>query len=145
MAVTIDGTTGITSPAIDLTTPLAVSDGGTGQAVALTAYTTQTTPLPSVTTAVSVAHTLGVTPDECMLEWVCLTAEHGYSIGDVISTPFVTTSGYHSTVQVWRNATTVGYANYSLSVNWLLINKTTGVNANPTLANWAYRFRLRTL
>lgn len=30
MAVTIDGTTGITSPAIDLTTPLVVADGGTG-------------------------------------------------------------------------------------------------------------------
>ncbi len=31
MAVTIDGTTGITSPAIDLTTPLAVADGGTAR------------------------------------------------------------------------------------------------------------------
>ena len=30
MPVTIDGTTGITSPAIDLTTPLVVADGGTG-------------------------------------------------------------------------------------------------------------------
>jgi hypothetical protein len=30
MAVTIDGTSGITSPAIDITTPLTVSDGGTG-------------------------------------------------------------------------------------------------------------------
>lgn len=32
MAVTIDGTTGITSPAIDLTTPLSEADGGTGLA-----------------------------------------------------------------------------------------------------------------
>ncbi len=31
MAVTIDGTTGIVSPAIDLTTPLAVADGGTAR------------------------------------------------------------------------------------------------------------------
>ena len=30
MAVTIDGTSGITSPSIDLTTPLVVADGGTG-------------------------------------------------------------------------------------------------------------------
>ena len=30
MAVTIDGTSGITSPAIDLTTPLVAADGGTG-------------------------------------------------------------------------------------------------------------------
>jgi len=30
MAITLDGTTGITSPAIDVTTPIAISDGGTG-------------------------------------------------------------------------------------------------------------------
>ena len=30
MPITLDGTTGITSPAIDLTTPLVVADGGTG-------------------------------------------------------------------------------------------------------------------
>jgi hypothetical protein len=32
MPITLDGTTGITSPAIDLTTPLVVADGGTGLA-----------------------------------------------------------------------------------------------------------------
>jgi hypothetical protein len=32
MPITLDGTTGITSPAIDLTTPLVVADGGTGSA-----------------------------------------------------------------------------------------------------------------
>ena len=30
MAITLNGTTGITSPAIDVTTPITVSDGGTG-------------------------------------------------------------------------------------------------------------------
>lgn len=30
MAITLDGTTGITSPAIDVTTPITVADGGTG-------------------------------------------------------------------------------------------------------------------
>jgi hypothetical protein len=30
MSITLNGTTGITSPAIDLTTPLPISDGGTG-------------------------------------------------------------------------------------------------------------------
>jgi hypothetical protein len=32
MSITLDGTTGITSPSIDLTTPLVVADGGTGAA-----------------------------------------------------------------------------------------------------------------
>jgi len=30
MAITLDGTTGITAPAIDVATPVAAVDGGTG-------------------------------------------------------------------------------------------------------------------
>jgi len=41
MAITLDGTTGITSPAIDLSTPLIVADGGTG--TSSTTFTNLTT------------------------------------------------------------------------------------------------------
>ena len=109
----------------------------------LTITTSQTTPLPGVATAMSYTHGLGVIPVSAELEIVCLTAELGYSIGDVV-TPFTTpNASYVSPFSILKNSTIVRAATGN-SVAFNVINNSTGVATACTAANWAWRFKVRT-
>lgn len=115
--------------------------GGTGSGN-LTTYTTTTTPLPTAGSAFTGSHSLGVVPAEAVLELTCLTAEQGYSVGDVVQ-PAIGWNGTVAVVMhVWKNTTSVGLFQ-GVGTVIVICNKTTGVAASPTVANWSYRFRLR--
>lgn len=117
--------------------------GGTGSGN-LTTYTSAVTPLPATATAVSVAHGVGAVPMEAVFEVTCLTAEAGYSIGDVIQNPSLWNGSNPSPIPVWKNATNVGVVLANTYVIYAP-NKTTGAGTTLTAANWSYRFRLRTV
>lgn len=87
----------------------------------------------------SASHSFGVVPSIAILEYLCLTAEQGYSINDVVQI----NSWWNGTsifpIALWKTASSVGFqpaAGYAVVV----IHKTTGAHFTPTAANWAYRF-----
>lgn len=112
---------------------------GTGN---LTTYTTAITPMPASGTLLSGAHSLGVVPAEVGLEMTCLTAEQGFSIGDVVQA-YGEWNGSNAVASLlYKTTTSVGImpqAGYTIYIK----HKTTGQIVTPTAANWSYRFRLR--
>lgn len=100
------------------------------------------TPLPGVAASLSWAHGLGVTPVSAELEIVCLTADNGYSVGDVV-TPFCSSNGsYYNPFSVGKNSTAV-FARTGSNVSFAIVHATAGSTAAPTAANWAWRFKVR--
>ena len=115
-----------------------------GQAVTLgqasKLITSAVTPLPGPNSFISVAHGLGYTPVNVNLELTCLTADQGYSVGDVIYNPAIgASSSNYGPCIAWANSTNVGVGIGSGN-NILITNKTTGAAVVPTLANWSYKF-----
>ncbi len=106
--------------------------------------TANVTPLPAAGVGVTVTHTLGYLPTLYQFEAVCLAAEYGYSIGDVVH-PF---ASYSNTglvpISTWASTTQVGIntdaTNPSLISAYV---KNSGLPTTLTAANWAYRFVLR--
>jgi hypothetical protein len=102
----------------------------------------QVTPLPGNTTVFSQNHNLGVVPDHAMVEFVCLSAEHGYSAGDVVR---------H--ISIYGSSSAWYGSPMTLVVNRLSCKACTGENYTTvqsmstgkattlTAGNWAYRFR----
>lgn len=124
----------------------AASLGGSGTGN-LTQYTTAVTPLPTLNGATLIAsHGLGAVPASVELEITCLTAELGYSVGDVVNMPMFINSGATGwfNAPIWRNASQVGLSTMA-TIIWGLYNKTSGSStASPlTAANWSYRFKVR--
>ncbi len=127
----------------------AVTDASTVTSVATYAlngrYVSADVTWPAAATAVSLTTNIGVAPASgqssainLKIEAVCVGAENGYSVGDVIEpyTNPVTTS--LSPFTPWKRRNTIGFttgANNSLS----MIDNTLGSNVTPTLANWKYR------
>jgi len=107
---------------------------------ALITKTANTTPvLTTGGAAYTVAHALGRMPNFTQLEYVCLTAELGYAIGDVVQIQSLWNGSAQGAISIWKSPTQVGVqclAGYFPCVN----HKTTGAYATPTPANWAYRF-----
>lgn len=104
--------------------------------------TAQVTPLPSGGAPITVSHSLGVMPKQVSFELVCLTAEGGYSVGDIIQNP-----------PIWNGSSGVaqpGIAKTSTTVSYLIPGglglygpvKTTAAAFTLTAANWAYQFIL---
>jgi len=97
-----------------------------------------TNTLPAAGALVSISHKLGTSKYTVELQFKCLTAECGYSIGDEI-TGFATVSQnvLPPTFTKGRNAVEmpVGY-----SVAWAVTRKDNAQNAYITCANWAYKF-----
>jgi hypothetical protein len=91
--------------------------------------------------SLTIAHSLSASPKLLAGEYVCKTAEHGYSIGDVLVMGFYGDSS--STVgvgtSVVKDATNL-YVRFG-SAPPVIINKTTGSSASITVGNW--RFVLR--
>lgn len=100
--------------------------------------TANVTPLPAAGAAIAVNHLVGALPYSTILELVCLTAELGYAIGDVVPAP-ISFNVAAQNLLTWANTTQVGFtlaAGYVLEI----VSKATGALATPTAANWAYRF-----
>jgi hypothetical protein len=143
-----DGTFAINvgnTPGAQVTALSAAADGTVTffKLAPLVQYTSQVTPLPSPSTLISVAHGLSAAPVDATLELVCVTAEYGYSVGDVIQTPQLSSGAFYTPAVVWKNATNVG-TGWSAATGWSEYNRSTGASVFLTLANWAYRFKLRT-
>jgi len=141
MTTQISGDTGI-SQVQDASIAAKDLAGGTGSGN-LTQYTAAVTPLPSSGVSFSASHSLGAVPSEAVLEITCLTAELGYSIGDVIEIRGAWNgSNILIPSSVSKSTSAVGFPvtpGHTLYVQ----NKSTGASASPTAANWSYRFRLR--
>lgn len=102
------------------------------------------TPLPGAASLISYTHGLGVVPTSAELELVCLVAELGYSVGDVV-TPYTTGNGsYVAPFVIAKNSMTISARCGSVG-SFTLTNNTTGVTGiTATAANWAWRFKVRT-
>lgn len=90
-------------------------------------------------TAYTQTHKLGRLPNFVTLEYVCLTAEQGYSIGDVVQVASQWNASNQGAVSIWKTTTQVGIQCIS-GYFPVLTHKTTGAFFTPTAANWAYRF-----
>lgn len=109
----------------------------------LSITSTPVTPLPASGSQLAVfTHGLGAVPAGAELEFVCLTAELGYAVGDVV-TMWHSNGTYNTVPRVWRNATQCGAWNTNFNSGWDVARKDTGASASPTPANWAYRYRVR--
>lgn len=101
------------------------------------------TPLPGTAASMSWAHGLGVVPAEAWLELVCLTAELGYSVGDVVTNIITAANAsYAQPFSVACNTTSV-LARTGNVASFYLQNLTTGAQSTLTAANWAWRFKVR--
>ena len=100
------------------------------------------TPLPGLGALLSFSHGLGVVPVSAELELVCLTAEGGYSVGDVINPQTSGSPSYAHNFTICKNATVVE-ARVGNNSPWYVVHKTTGAIGGATPANWAWRFKVR--
>lgn len=109
-------------PAVDGSQLTGISS--TGRLIAGTALVLN--PL-SISTSASHAHGLGATPAQVVWYLECLTAEHGYGVGERIDLP----SAMSSTVSY--DGTNVYYTTQSVCQ---ITDKTSHSNVNITAANW---------
>jgi hypothetical protein len=113
-------------------------------AAVTTLVTTAITPLPNVAIGpgvVTAAHGLGVVPSLVVLELVCVGAEFGYAIGDVIQITVITNGPNDYKLELFKNASLVGYVTRS-TLQWQVANRAANGTIALTSANWALRFRV---
>lgn len=108
----------------------------------LTVYSPNVTPLPGVASLLTYTHGLGVVPSECSVELMCLTADLGYAVGDVVE-PLTWTAAATATSFTPRRTLTLVEARTGAYSGFAIVNSA-GTYSAPTAANWAYRFKLRT-
>jgi len=101
--------------------------------------TSQITPLPAAGTVYSAIHGLVPPPVTAVLNFICLIAEQGYSVGDTITVHAQWNGVLIIPIDVCVGATTVSAAQAAV-YSCALPNKTTGAYFTPTAASWAARF-----
>lgn len=123
-------------------TLISFSPSGAPSIPGLTVTQANQNTLPGTGVVMSYTHGLGAVPASAELEIVCLTADQGFAVGDVV-TPF-TQSGasFVNPFSVRKNATVVSATTGSV-VSWQILNATSGASVVPTAANWAWRFKVR--
>jgi len=89
--------------------------------------------------ALTIAHGLGATPEVTQTYLVNQTAEHGYSVGDIVKVGDYIGSAERGTSLV-VNATNLVIRYSSSAAVFNVLNKTTGTSAAITPANWKARF-----
>lgn len=95
----------------------------------------------SAAALLTIPHGLGVAPDQVYLTLVCLTAEAGYSPGDIIHLGSIHRyDGVSRGVSVWCDATNINARIGSDTTTMVVLEKTTGVGTNITAANWRLVF-----
>lgn len=129
MTMSIDGTNGITFP------------NGSVQTVAGAAALTRFVSTAQTWTASSVltlAHGLGVVPAFITYKLVCLTAENGYSVGDVVYiNPMWNRADASPVGFTPRLDSTNIYVAFNSTSSHALMPKTGGGIVNTTLAYWS--------
>lgn len=99
------------------------------------------TPVPNTSgTLMSFAHGLGAVPVSAELELVCLTADLGYSVGDVVN-PWFTNPTYGAPPSIKRNSSIVSATTSNGGI--VVMHASTGALAVITYASWAWRFKVR--
>lgn len=94
---------------------------------------------PAAATAAAFNHNLGLTFGlVASVQAVCITAELGYAIGDVVDPKTLPAAGYTTPLCVWKRYTTAGFTTGANASLWLIHN-TTGVDTMATVGNWKYR------
>lgn len=94
--------------------------------------------------ALTIPHYLGVKPSAVFVELICASAEHNYSVGDVIQLPPVDSSGAASGqgVSIEKNdATNLNIRYGSAAATFIVVNKTDGTVESATNASWKMRLR----
>ena len=93
--------------------------------------------LPGTNTTISVSDNLGTPLKDTKIEALCLTADQGYSVGDIIE-PSTETSSYLSpfTYRKLRNSTCV---NTGSTQAFAVVVYSSGTGNALNAANWAYR------
>ena len=101
--------------------------------------------LPASATIISKNSNLGVETINRQISFKCLTAEQGYSVGDIIDMTASGSGGYPMSFNLTTTRNTVGFTSGSYSSNGFNItNKATGTNTNsPTIAYWAYKITVK--
>lgn len=137
MATSISGSDGITTQSLELDTPLAEAEGGTGlTSNPLGVQFTSAEQTITASGSASMAHGLGNIPSLVQLRVICKVADQGYSIGDEVFVPMASADpATHSGVGVLVDASniTVRYASGSV---FLLPHKTTGSVSYITNSSW---------
>jgi hypothetical protein len=136
-------TTQPASTAYALAAAAAVQAAATAAAVAAVAiqFTTQVTPIPAAGVSILQSHSLGTANFMAQLQFVCLTGEQGYSIGDVMQ--ITRTNDGIGQVTIWQSSTQVGAPISPSAAVYLARSKDGATSFTPTAANWGYRFALK--
>lgn len=96
-----------------------------------------TNTLPGTSTQVSRSHNLGVLPSFYDIDIKCLTAENGYSVGDIVRS-LNTYDTTQLTLKIRASHKTISFTTANVVAIYLQ-NASTGANVAPSAANWAYR------
>lgn len=91
--------------------------------------------------SLTLAHGLGEMPKKIEVRLKCTTAELGYSIGDEVVWMLNHSGGTARGVAVIPDATNLAIRFGNNANPFILLNKTTGSEANVTNANWAAIFK----
>lgn len=87
----------------------------------------------------TLTHGLGGIPTLVQLELVCLTAEHNYSIGDVVPMGWNSSTSTNRATHCTKTSTQIILRYSNNATPFLIADKTTGAAQNVTNANWALR------
>lgn len=101
-------------------------------------YQSADTAWPAAGSATSVNHNLGVVPQYQKVECVCVTAEGGFSVGDVVTPSTSPNVTWVQNLNDWKSRLSGGFVP-GASASLEMMNKSTGAAFNATLANWKYR------
>lgn len=101
--------------------------------------TASVTPLPAAGVGVVTTIT-GGTPLRWVLEFTCIVADDGYAVNDIIINPQLWNLTLFLPNITFANYSTIGFPPPLTGYVFYAPNKTTGVNASLTLANWSYRW-----
>ncbi len=88
--------------------------------------------------SLTLAHGLGRTPVLIVYKLKCLTAENGYSIGDVVRMDQACAGGLYGSLTCVPDATNLNVRFTSVNPICNIIHYTTGAQPNITNANWAF-------
>lgn len=93
--------------------------------------------------SLTIAHGLGVAPQIVEINLICLTAQNGYAVNDVINVnpAFNGNGAGNKGVSITYDATNIYLRFGSDATCFEFLNKTTGVAAAFTNANFAVRMR----
>jgi hypothetical protein len=88
----------------------------------------------------TIPHGLGAVPDVVTVVLECVTAEYGYSVGDlVLLSPSERATGFNLSIRVTPTNLVVRFASSATAL--IVIHATTGAGVALTNANWRIRFK----